>query len=262
MNNENPLLNAALLGRGVRYYDCVDSTNRCAKQLAAEGAPHMTLVLAEAQTEGRGRRGRAWLSRAGVGVWMSLIVRPDVRPDRAAELVMVTAVALCGALSALTGKGAQIKWPNDVHFGGKKLSGTLLETGGALGADASIEYAVIGVGINVIGDEFPPELPDAASIESAMGITLARSRVVECFMEKFERLYARWEEGGLAEIMPHYREQSSTLGKAVRAFCPDGEWIGVAEDIAADGALLLREADGRLRPLYAGDVSIRDAKTP
>ncbi len=252
----NPLMSASLARRGAVYFPCVDSTNQVAKQLARQGAPHMTLVLADEQTAGRGRRGKSWLSRPGLGVWMTLIVRPDVPAVRAPELVMVTAVALCRALRDLTAMDAMIKWPNDVLCMEKKLSGTLLE----LSADGEqAGFAVIGVGINVLGMAFPPDLPDAASIQSVSGKVLRRCAVAEAFLDAFEDAYKKWAQDGMARIMPAYKGLSSTLGAKVKALCPDGEVFGTCVDIAQDGALLLRLDDGTVRPLYAGDVSIRDA---
>ncbi len=247
-------MSESLRARGAVYFDRVDSTNQVAKQLARQGAAHMTLVLADEQTSGRGRRGRSWLSRPGLGAWMTLIVRPDVPCARAPELVMVAAVALCWALRTLTAMDAQIKWPNDVLCQGKKLSGTLLE----LSADGDrLEFAVIGVGVNVLGTEFPADLPDAGSIESASGKLLRRSAVVETFLDAFDQVYRKWAADGMAHVCPAYKGLSSTLGAKVKALCPDGEVYGIAEDIAPDGALLLRLDDGSLRALYAGDVSIR-----
>ena len=253
----NPLMSPSLKERGVMYYEKVDSTNVVAKTLARSGRPHMTAVLSEEQEYGRGRRGRSWLSRPGVGAWMSLIVRPKILPQRAPELVIVTAVALWEALASLTGNDTRIKWPNDVHYGSDKICGTLLELGGIADPDKMLDFAVIGVGINVLGHDFPADLPEAASIESAMGVTLQRANVVECFLDCFERTYDQWLAEGLDAIMPKYRAHSSTLGARIKALCPDGERIGVAEDIAEDGALMLRMEDGSLERLYAGDVSIR-----
>ena len=250
----NPLMTETLAARNVVYFPCVDSTNLVAKQLAEQHAAHMTTVLADEQTKGRGRRGRSWLSRPGLGAWMTVIVRPDVPAARAPELVMVTAVALCEALRMLTGMNAAIKWPNDVQCEEKKLSGTLLE----LSANGTqLNYAVIGVGINVLGTDFPDELPDAASIESVTGVAFARAAVVEAFLDALGDAYEAWVAGGMARIMPTYAQCSATLGQKVRAICSDGDVFGVAESIAEDGALMLRLDDGTLRPLYAGDVSIR-----
>ncbi len=252
----NELMSDALRRRGVLYMDVVDSTNRAAKDLARQGAAHGTLVLCDEQTDGRGRRGRSWLSRPGHGAWMSLIARPEVPAARAPELVMVASVALARAIETASAVDARIKWPNDVVAGGRKLCGTLLEISAS---GEALDWAVIGVGINILGADFPEDLPDAGSIESVSGRQPRRAAVVAAFLDAFEECYALWMRGGMGRLLPVYKGYSSTLGARVRAICPDGEHEGVAEDIAPDGALLLRQRDGTLRALYAGDVSVRGA---
>lgn len=253
----NPLINDELRRRGAVYFDTVDSTNIAAKRLAKERALHMTMVLADEQTQGRGRRGRSWLSRAGRGAWMTIIVRPDVTPEHAPELVLVAAVALSDAITKITGQVAQIKWPNDVQLRGKKISGTLLELS-LSGVD--LEFAVVGVGVNILGTDFPADLPDAASLESVTGVEYKRADVVTAFWDAFRRRYDDWANAGLSAIMPDYRKHSITIGAQVKAICPDGDCVGTAIDIAADGALMLRLDSGEIRHLYAGDVSIRRAE--
>ena len=183
MNNP---LHDRIPGRNIEYHDIIDSTNIRAKQLGAAGAPHMTLVLANEQTAGRGRMTRSWVSPPGTSALMSLLVRPRLPAWRAPELVFISAVAACDAVNALThGEHARIKWPNDLVIGRKKISGTLLEM--ALdGAD--IDYAVVGIGINVLGVEFPAELPYAGSIESAAGQQVQRMALVAEYLDRFDAL--------------------------------------------------------------------------
>ncbi|MDL2206089.1 biotin--[acetyl-CoA-carboxylase] ligase [Eubacteriales bacterium OttesenSCG-928-N13] len=250
----NPLMSDALRARGAVYFDVVDSTNIVAKQLARQGAADKSLVLSDEQTAGRGRRGRGWISSPGQGAWMSLIVRPDVPVARAPELVMVSAVALCRAISDVCGLDLSIKWPNDMLANGKKLCGTLLEISAS---EDRLDWAVIGIGVNILGTKFPPELPDAGSIESVSGKRPRRAAVVEAFLNAFDEVYAHWQNSGMGWLLPIYKAHCSTLGARVRAICPDGEHEGVAEDISPDGALMLRLSDGSLRALYAGDVSVR-----
>lgn len=254
MKEWNPLMSAALGQRGVAYFESIDSTNRMAKQLARQGAGHMTLVLADEQTMGRGRSGRDWLSRSGRGAWMSLIVRPELPAERAPELVMVAAVAMAEAIESLGAIRVGVKWPNDLVSGGKKLCGTLLEMSASEGR---LDWAVIGIGVNILGADFPEDLPDAASIQSVSGKVLRRCAVVEAFLDQFERVYALWLKGGMKKLLPIYKAHSTTLGARVKAVCLDKTYEGIAEDIAPDGALLLRLPGGELRALYAGDVSVR-----
>ena len=251
MNNS---LHGRIPGRNIEYHDIIDSTNIRAKQLGAAGAPHMTLVLANEQTAGRGRMTRSWVSPPGTSALMSLLVRPRLPAWRAPELVFISAIAACDAVNALTGgEHARIKWPNDLVIGTKKISGTLLEM--ALdGAD--IDYAVVGIGINVLGVEFPAELPYAGSIESAAGQQVQRMALVAEYLDRFDALYALWLKDGFAPILDLCRERSATLGKDIRAICPDGEHIGKAVDFDPSGALIVDTGDEMLT-LTAGDVSVR-----
>ena len=264
-NMENPFFTGGLFmtdelhgnlpGRSIEYHDRIDSTNIRARQLGAAGAPHMTLVLANEQTAGRGRMTRQWISPPGQNVYMTLLLRPPLPAYRAPELVFLSAVAACDAVNALVGQSVtKIKWPNDLVIGPKKISGTLLElaTDGAM-----IDYAVDGIGINVFGEQFPPELPYAGSIESTTGRQISRMELVARFLDNVEPLYERWLRDGFAPILDACRTRSATLGRRVRALCPDGEHIGTALDFDPSGALIVRTDGGETLTLTAGDVSVR-----
>ena len=252
MNNP---LHDRLPGRNIEYHSIIDSTNIRAKALGAAGAPHMTLVLADEQTAGRGRMTRTWVSPPGTSALMSLLLRPKLPAYRAPELVFISAIASCEAVNRLLGRpAATVKWPNDLVIGTKKISGTLLEM--ALdGAD--IGYAVVGIGVNILGVDFPPELPYAGSIESAAGVRLQRMDFVSAYLDRFEALYDLWLTDGFEAILRIYRPLSATLGKPIRAICPDGEHIGVAIDLDPTGALIVRTDSGETLTLTAGDVSVR-----
>lgn len=248
-------LHGDLPGRHIEYHDVIDSTNIRARQLGAQGAPHMTLVLADEQTAGRGRMTRSWISPPGHNVYMTLLLRPPLPAFRAPELVFLSAVAACDAVNALVGEPVtRIKWPNDLVIGTKKISGTLLEmaVNGAM-----IDYAVDGIGINVFGTDFPPELPYAGSIESATGRRICRMELVRQFLDNIDPLYEQWLSEGFAPILDACRGRSATLGKRVRAICPDGEHIGTALDFDPSGALIVLTDDGETLTLTAGDVSVR-----
>lgn len=258
------LFDAELSRRGVIFVEEVDSTNLLAKRLAREGAAHSTLVLAERQTQGRGRRGRGWASPPGRNVYMSLIVRPDNLPlQRATALIFLTALAVrraCEGAVRAAGYAKEeplffIKWPNDLIAGGKKISGMLLET--SAGEGGALDWAVIGVGINVLGADFPPELPYAASVESASGARVRRAELVGRFLDEFGALYRAFAAEGAQAVWTPYRRACATLGARVRAELPGEIVEGVARDIAADGALILRADGGEELILHAGDVSVR-----
>ncbi|MBQ7825138.1 MAG: biotin--[Clostridia bacterium] len=158
----------------------VDSTNHYAKELAREGAVHKTLVMADEQTQGRGRRGRGWISPAGEGIFMSLILRPDMPPEQVPMISLHTAVAVCLAISRVTGLEAKIKWPNDIVLSGRKVCGMLLE----MDADAQqVRSVVAGIGINVHQTQFPQEIAHtASSLDLLCGRRLSRMDVVRAFL--------------------------------------------------------------------------------
>lgn len=248
-------LHDRLPGRNIEYHPIIDSTNIRAKALGDAGAPHMTLVLADEQTAGRGRMTRSWVSPPGTSALMSLLVRPPLPAYRAPELVFISAIAACDSVNTLLGESAAaIKWPNDLVIGTKKISGTLLEMT-LDGAD--IGYAVVGIGVNILGVTFPADLPYAGSIESATGKRLPRMDFVQAYLDRFDELYALWLRDGFAPILDLCRQRSATLGRPVRAICPDGEHVGEAVDFDPSGALIIRTPDGATRTLTAGDVSVR-----
>ena len=167
-------------GRQIVYLPSVDSTNRRARQLAAEGAPHGTLVIADEQTAGRGRRGRGWISPAGEGVFMSLILRPQSHPSEVARLSMQTALAVALSIAQTTGLDARIKWPNDIVCGGRKVCGMLLE----MNADEQAVHDVVaGIGINVHQTQFAPEIAQtASSLDLLSGKRVCRAALVRAFL--------------------------------------------------------------------------------
>lgn len=252
MNNS---LHGRLPGRQIEYHPIIDSTNIRAKALGEAGAAHMTLVLADEQTAGRGRMTRTWVSPPGTSALMSLLVRPALPAYRAPELVFISAIAACRAVNHLVGwTAAAVKWPNDLVIGTKKISGTLLE----MALDGmNIGYAVVGIGVNILGVDFPAELPYAGSIESAAGVQLQRMDFVAAYLDHFDALYDLWLSDGFAAILDIYRPLSATLGKPIRALCPDGEHTGVALDLDPSGALIMRADSGDILTLTAGDVSVR-----
>lgn len=232
----------------------VDSTNRYAKTLAAQGAAGGTLVAADTQTAGRGRRGRGWISPAGEGIFMSLIVRPTCPAERAAGLSLVTAVAVCRAIRRVTGLDARIKWPNDIVCRGKKISGMLLEMDAEAGALRSV---VAGIGINVHQKAFAPEIAHtASSLDLLTGREISRAQVVLAFLDEFDETMAL--EGRDHEaFMREYCGLSATLGQRVQVVGLTGTYVGTAEAVTDSGTLMVRDEKGALREVLAADVSVR-----
>ncbi len=239
-------------GRQIVYLPSVDSTNRRARQLAAEGAPHGTLVIADEQTAGRGRRGRGWISPAGEGVFMSLILRPQSHPSEVARLSMQTALAVALSIAQTTGLDARIKWPNDIVCGGRKVCGMLLE----MNADEQAVHDVVaGIGINVHQTQFAPEIAQtASSLDLLSGQRVCRAALVRAFLEAFERTEALAAQGAL---MDAYRARSATLGQRVQVIAPAGSFTGTALAVTDSGSLIVEDEEGQRREVLAADVSVR-----
>ena len=260
----HPSIARALAGielvQRIEYRPTVSSTNDLAKQLGAEGAPEATLVIADVQTAGRGRLGRAWWSPPGAAIAMSLLVRPSFPPTLAYRLTMLAGLAAVQATEEITGLPVRLKWPNDVVVakppaGILKLGGILTET--AISGE-SIEFAVVGMGLNVNVDfASRPDLPEATSLMMEMGRPVNRLALVCALVERFadgyiriaqdERLYAEWS----ARLV--------TLGRQVVARRGEEIVAGLAERVDESGALLVRAGDGRLHRVDAADVTLRDA---
>ena len=247
-------LHTAWAGKKIVYLRSVDSTNRYARQLAADGAEQGTLVLADEQTAGRGRRGRGWLSPAGEGIFMTLILRPHAHPSHVAVLSLQTALAVARAISRACQLDARIKWPNDIVCGGRKVCGMLLE----MNADEqSVHDVVAGIGINVHQKAFEGDIAKtASSLDLLTGRTICRADVVRAFLEEYEAVDALAKTGTDA-LMQAYRERSATLGQRVQVISATGSFTGAAMEVTDSGSLIVRMDDGEDREVLAADVSVR-----
>ena len=247
-------LHTAWAGKKIVYLRSVDSTNRYARQLAADGAEQGTLVLADEQTAGRGRRGRGWISPAGEGIFMTLILRPHAHPSHVAVLSLQTALAVARAISRACELDARIKWPNDIVCGGRKVCGMLLE----MNADEqSVHDVVAGIGINVHQKAFEGDIArTASSLDLLTGRTICRADVVRAFLEEYEAVDALAKTGTDA-LMQAYRERSATLGQRVQVISATGSFTGTAMDVTDSGSLIVRTDDGEDREVLAADVSVR-----
>ncbi len=253
-----PLLNTHDLGQVLHWFAEVGSTNDVAKQLAEEGAGHGEVVVAEAQSAGRGRRGRAWTSPPCRNLYASVVLRPDLPPARAPELTLVASVALCQAVRQ-AGVAAMIKWPNDVLSRGKKLAGVLTEMGAELD---QVQWVVLGFGVNVNAapGDFPPDvLPGATSLAIERGEPVPRALFAAAALTRLEEWLDRHAADGFAPVRDAWRSMSDTLGRDVRVTGSPEPVEGVAEDLDLDGALLIRTGDG-LRRVVSGDVETLRAR--
>lgn len=248
----SPLLATRELGRTLHHFETLPSTNAQAFELAQDGALNGEVVIAEAQTAGKGRRGRSWVSPAHKNLSMSVILKPEISPARAPEVTLVAAVALAETLNE-AGAQAQIKWPNDVQLEGRKVAGILTE----LSADTErVHFVVLGIGVNLNTEpgDFPDDLRELATSVSIMrGQPVPRALFTAALLTKLETWLDAWQEDGFGAVRERWKALSSILGKDVLVRSDSKELRGVAEDIDDAGALLLR-VDGRIERVLAGDV--------
>lgn len=249
-------LKTKTMGQSIYFYEETDTTNNRARELALEGAPEGTLVVAEKQTAGRGRRGKVWESPLGTGIWMSLVLRPQIMPAEASVLTLLCGLATAEAIEAETGLSAGIKWPNDILINGKKAVGILTEMDCEM---SEVHFVIPGIGINVNTASFPPEIADiATSLYLECGKTVSRRRLVHKVLERLEEHYETFlRTGSFAAMLEDYRKHCITLGKEVHVLGRE-PFFAEALDITPEGELLVRRADnGKEEVVFSGEVSIR-----
>lgn len=247
-------LTTSRLGKRIIYFEEIDSTNEVAKRLAREGAEEGTLVVAEAQTKGKGRLGRQWLSPPGEGIYFTLILRPPFPPQRAPQMTLIAAVAVARALSETTGLEVKIKWPNDILVNGRKVAGILTE----MVADMDrIHCLVVGIGININQEKvaFPPEVAEiATSLKVELGRSLLRLPILIKCLSELERVYDIWQKEGFRPLLAEWKALSHTLGQWVKVNMMDEIVEGKAVEIEEDGSLIIQQKDGSFYRVIAGDV--------
>lgn len=243
-------------GRRVLYFEETDSTNNQAKLAAENGAEHGTLAVAEHQSAGKGRRGRSWSSPRGTGIFMSLILKPDLRPEYASMLTLVTALSVSRALEEVTELKPMIKWPNDLVVNRKKVTGILTEMSAEL---EQIHYVVIGIGINANIEEFPEELKETAtSLCIEAGRKFSRAALIAAFLKYFEEDFERFEKtSDLSLLIEEYNQRLINRGNIVRILDPAGEYTGKAIGVNEKGGLVVEREDHRIEVITSGEVSVR-----
>jgi BirA family biotin operon repressor/biotin-[acetyl-CoA-carboxylase] ligase len=251
------MLRTSAFGRPYReHHQSIDSTNLRALELAADGLPQGSLVTADAQTGGRGRLNRVWHSPPGRNIYFSLILRPALEISR---YPLITLAAGLGCAEGLAGAGApvpDVKWPNDLLLGGRKIAGLLCETGPVSGRRT---WVVLGVGINVNlrEDELPPDVESrAGSLSMAAGRPFDRSFVLASVLSGLEKRYLELEAGRASVLLSDYRRRCHTLGRQAAVTGEAGRLEGRAEDIDEHGRLVVRTGDGRLVAVGAGEVTL------
>ena len=242
------------IGTPIELHSQINSTNIRAKELAAQGAPHGTVVIAGQQTLGRGRFGRAFYSPEGSGVYMSFILRPQLAADRAVLITSMAAVAVARAMERVADVQASIKWVNDVYLGPKKACGILCEAGLDF-ESGQMQYVVVGIGVNVGFMDFPEELRDkATSISNACGRSISRSRFTAELINEMNALYPLLESGG---FMEESRARSNVIGREIEVLRGEEHYPATAIGIDDAGSLIIRTGDGAEQVLRSGEISVR-----
>ena len=243
-------------GKNILYFDETDSTNTEIKKAAEKDAPHGTLAVADYQSMGKGRRGRSWAAPHGVGIWMSLLLRPELPPTCASMLTLVAALAVADGIREVCDLEAKIKWPNDIVVNGKKVCGILTEMSTEL---ECINYIVTGIGINVANHEFPEEIRDVAtSLYLETGKEVRRSQLIAAIMRAYEGYYDKFMENqNMKSLMDVYNSRLANCGTQVRVLSPGSEYTCMALGIDEMGELLVRTEDGKVCKVISGEVSVR-----
>ncbi len=251
-------LETKTLGRSIHYKESVDSTQRIAHTLAQNGASEGTLVIADEQTAGRGRMTRHWHSPRNSGVWMSLILKPLLPPQKAPQFTLITAVAVVQAIEEVCDLLPEIKWPNDILIKGKKVTGILTELQAEPDKIVSI---IIGIGMNVNHriEDFPEELKGiATSLAIESGDTVQRAKIIQKVLERLEALYHIYMVEGFTPIKLIWESYAVSIGKQIIARTITGELRGTALGITDEGVLKLQDEQGNVHLIYSADIENKD----
>jgi BirA family transcriptional regulator, biotin operon repressor / biotin---[acetyl-CoA-carboxylase] ligase len=245
-----------IIGRDIQVFEQTTSTNDVIEKLARDGVREGVVVFAESQTRGRGRLGRKWVSPARKGLWFSILLRPNLRPQETTQLTVAAATALRRAIVSQTNLPVEIKWPNDLLIGGKKIAGILTEMSAELDR---VRHVIPGIGIDVNQDanEFPAELRKiATSLKIESGESISRAALAVAILRELDEEYARVCARKFSEIADEWEEHCGTIGKDVTVQIGDRKIRGRAESLDDDGSLVLRTEHGRQQRITGGDVTI------
>ncbi len=249
-------LSGKIFSCDIHILDSVDSTNNYAKMLAKNDAPHGSVVIAKKQTFGRGRLGRSFYSPSDAGVYLSIILRPEFDIERILLITAATSVALCRAIDSVAHTKTEIKWVNDIYLNKRKLCGILAET--ISNNVGSVDYIILGVGINVTNDAFPPDIKDiATSLLMNTDIQIDRAFLIAQVLNEFEKVYADICADNIKGIMDEYKKRSCVIGKKVKAICAGKEREVFVCDIDDFGALVIKNEEGQCEKISSGEISVR-----
>jgi BirA family transcriptional regulator, biotin operon repressor / biotin---[acetyl-CoA-carboxylase] ligase len=250
------LTGCKVVGRDIRVFQETTSTNDVIEKLARDGVKEGVAVFAESQTKGRGRLGRKWMSPPKSGLWFSVLLRPELRPQEATQLTVASATALRRAIELHTGLKVEIKWPNDILVRNRKVAGILTELSAELDR---IKHVILGIGVNVNLDssDFPPELrPHATSLKAELGKTVPRPELAVAILRELDLDYAHITNGRFATVADEWELHCTTITHDVVIRTGERQLRGRAESLGEDGALLLRTDHGRLERVIGGDVTL------
>ncbi len=242
--------------KDIFYFRETDSTNIRAKDIAAMGADEGTVVVAEKQTRGRGRKKRSWFSPAYDGIYASLVLRPAISPSEAPRITLMTAVALAEALLSMTQLDVKIKWPNDILVKGKKIAGILTELSTEMDA---IDYIVVGLGLNVNTpfERFTEEIRGSAtSIFIEKGESFPRVKLIQAYLKWYETYYEMFKTKGFKPIIHRWKELTDFIGQRIKVDMIGKKHIGNVVDVDHDGVLILKDDQGESHRIFSGDVTI------
>ncbi len=250
------LYQTKIIGRDIRVFEQTTSTNDVVEKLARDGVKEGVVVFAESQTKGRGRLGRKWISPAYKGLWFSILLRPDLRPQETTQLTVVAGTALCRAIRSETGLKPEIKWPNDILVSGKKVAGVLTELSAELDR---VKHVILGIGVdvNLGAGEFPAELrKQATSLKIEAGRAISRAELAMAILQELDSDYHRVCAGQFAEVADEWEAHCKTIGRNVTIQIGSRRVHGRAESLSGSGELLLRTEHGHLERISGGDVTL------
>ena len=231
----------------------VDSTNAFLFKEGTKGVPDGSVCISDEQTAGKGRMDRVWSSPAGKGLWLSVLVRPDLSAENVPLLTYCAALAMSDALDEAAGVRSEIKWPNDLVARGKKICGILCTSSFENGKPA---FVVIGTGVNLKNGAFPPELADRATSVEAMDGKTDREGIMQAYLRYLRKWIGNLTAGKKTDLLKEVSKRCVTLGREIEV-SGSVQTRGIAESIGPDGELIVLEADGERKPIFCGDVSVR-----
>jgi len=260
-------LNTEIIGRRIVCFDTIDSTNNYAKKIASENCEEGTVIVAESQTAGRGRLGREWSSIDKKGIWMSIVLRPEMLPEEVQIITLAASIAVVSAVKRVTGIETGIKWPNDIILEGKKVCGILTEMNSEM---EKVNYLIIGIGINVNHDkeDLSHDILHKAislkmynervnNIEEINSGNFNRNELIKSILFEMEQKYSKIKKGLTDEVIEEWKRYSVTLGKEIKIVTKNKEYIAMAEDITPEGKLTVRCKDGIIKEISSGEISVR-----